>query len=302
MSLPIYYLLPLICAVVAAFSTMLLKRAMDGGVGITRVLFVDNWITFFIILPLWFFVEGPLPWNHMHWPVITSLVAFGGLVFTFLSLKLGDVSVVTPVAGAKVLFVAFFSLFLVSETVRGSWWVGAGLTFLAIYLLGGSGGVFRKQNAYAILAAIMGAAFFALGDVLIQRWSADFGFQRYVVISSALIALESFALVPFFHAPLRSVPVKSWLWLTPGAILLTLQWLGLAYCFSYYGKATAINIVYGSRGLWSVALVWLIGPLIGNKEKHVGKKVMLRRFLGALLLCVAIALVLLDESELTITP
>ena len=74
------YILPFICAVVAAFSMMLLKRAMDGGIGITRVLFVANWMTFIIILPLWFFSEDPMPWDRMHWPVITSFVAFGGLV------------------------------------------------------------------------------------------------------------------------------------------------------------------------------------------------------------------------------
>jgi len=295
MNLPIYYILPFICAVVAAFSMMLLKRAMDGGIGITRVLFVGNWMTFIIILPLWFFSEGPMPWDRMHWPVITSFAAFGGLVFTFLSLKIGEVSVVTPVAGAKVLFVALFSLFLVDEEVRGSWWIGAGLTFLAIYLLGGSGAVFRKENVLAILSAILGAAFFGLGDVLIQRWSADFGFLRYVVIASGLIAVESIFLMPFFHAPLRSVPARSWFWLSTGTILLSLQWLALAYCFSVYGKATAINIVYGSRGFWSVVLVWLIGPLLGNKEKEVGGKVMFRRLSGALLLCLAIALVLLDE-------
>ncbi len=296
MNLPIYFVVPFICAIVSAFATMLLKRGMDGGIGLTRVLFVSNWVTFFLILPLWFFVEGSFPWERIHWPIITSFVAMGGLVFTFLSLKIGEVSVVTPVAGAKVLFVALFSFYLVTEKVRGSWWAGAGLTFLAVYLLGGSGVVFKKRNAYALLAAIAGAACFGMGDVLIQRWSADFGFFRYVVISSGLMALESLFLIPLFHAPLRAVPAGSWAWVASGTILLSLQWLALAYCFSNYGKATAINIIYGSRGLWTVLLVWMIGPLIGNTEKNVGRDIMLRRLAGAILLCLAIALVLLDRE------
>ncbi len=242
-----------------------------------------------------FFLRYPVAcYGEFHWPIITSFVAMGGLVFTFLSLRIGEVSVVTPVAGIKVLFVALFSFFLVSEKVRGSWWTGAALTVMAVYLLGASGVVFRKRNAYAILAAVLGGAFFGLGDVLIQRWSAEFGFFRYIIISSGLIAVESFALMPFFHAPLRAVPSKSWMWLITGTILLTLQWLALAYCFSYYGKATAINIIYGSRGLWSVLLVWMIGPLFGNTEKNAGRNIMLRRLAGAVLLCLAIALVIFD--------
>ncbi len=296
MAIPIYYVLPFFCAVVAAFATMLLKRAMDGGVGLTRLLFVSNWVTFLLLLPLWVLGEGPFPWERIYWPVITSIVAMGGLVFTFLSLRIGEVSVVTPMAGIKVLFVALFSFFLVSEKVRGSWWTGAALTVIAIYLLGGSGVVFRRKNAYAILAAFAGAACFGLGDVLIQRWSADFGFFRYIVISSGLIAVESFALMPFFHAPLRAVPSKSWRWLITGTVFLSLQWLALAYCFSVYGKATAINIIYGSRGLWSVLLVWMIGPLLGNTEKNVGRNIMLRRLAGAVLLCLAIALVIFDGA------
>ena len=294
MTIPIYYVLPLFCAVVAAFATMLLKLAMDGGIGLTRLLFISNWLTFILLLPLWFLGDGPVLWERIYWPVITSFVAMGGLVFTFLSLRIGEVSVVTPVAGVKVLFVALFSLFLVSEKVRGSWWMGAALTVMAVYLLGASGVVFRKRNAYAILAAVTGAAFFGLGDVLIQRWAADFGFYHYVVISSGLIAVESFALMPFFHAPLRAVPSKSWMWLITGTVLLSLQWLALAYCFSNYGKATAINIIYGSRGLWSVLLVWMIGPFFGNTEKNIGRKIMLRRLAGAVLLCIAIALVIFD--------
>ena len=294
MTIPIYYVLPLFCAVLAAFASILLKLAMDGGLGLTRFLFVSNWLTFILLLPLWYLGDGPVLWERIYWPIITSFVAMGGLVFTFLSLRIGEVSVVTPVAGIKVLFVALFSFFLVSEKVRGSWWTGAALTVMAVYLLGASGVVFRKRNAYAILAAVLGGAFFGLGDVLIQRWSAEFGFFRYIIISSGLIAVESFALMPFFHAPLRAVPSKSWMWLITGTILLTLQWLALAYCFSYYGKATAINIIYGSRGLWSVLLVWMIGPLFGNTEKNAGRNIMLRRLAGAVLLCLAIALVIFD--------
>ncbi len=296
MNIPVYYIIPFFCAFLVAFGSLLLKRAMVEGFGLTRLLFVGNWLTLVVMLPLWWLGDGPFPWERIHWPVITSIVAMGGIVFTFLSLRIGEVSVVMPVAGVRVLFVALFSLFLVSEKVRGPWWMGAALTVIAIYLLGASGVVFRRRNAYALLSAVAGAACYGLVDVLVQRWAAGFGLFRFVAVSTVLIAVESFLLVPFFQAPLRAVPSKCWKWLIMGTVLLNIQGLALAYSISTYGKATAFNIIYGSRGLWSVILVWMIGPLLGNKEKEVGKKIMLRRLAGAVFLCLAIALVLLEES------
>jgi hypothetical protein len=60
-----------------------------------------------------------------------------------------------------------------------------------------------------------------------------------------------------------------------------------------HGSATLTNILYGSRCLWSVLLVWILGTVAGDfsaGEKRFG--IMARRFLGALLLLGAMALVL----------
>ncbi len=61
-----------------------------------------------------------------------------------------------------------------------------------------------------------------------------------------------------------------------------------------YGSATATNILYGSRCLWSVLLVWMLGSLAGAPPTDAAshRSVMIRRLTGALLLFLAMALVL----------
>lgn len=296
MNIPVYYVIALMCALIGALGQIMLKKATGEGIGITRLAFVSNWITLIIFLPLFFLWDGDVDWSRIHWPFLTSLTAFGGMLLTYLALKLGDVSVVTPIMGSKAIFVALFSIFMLTERVTGAWWIGAGLTAVAVYLLGGQGELIRKLNFPVILTAMAAVAAFGLNDVLIQLWASDFGFIEYVLLSTIFIALESFVLVPFFHAPLKAVSRKAWWWTMGGTGLLSVQWLMLAYCYSSYGKATGINIVYSSRGLWSIALVWAIGPLLGNQERLLGHRIMFRRLTGALILCLAIVLVLLEEK------
>ena len=66
----------------------------------------------------------------------------------------------------------------------------------------------------------------------------------------------------------------------------------MAYVLGVHGDATAVNIVYSSRGLWSVAAVWLIGHWFSNTEGEVGGPAMRRRLMGALLMLAAIGLVI----------
>jgi hypothetical protein len=58
-----------------------------------------------------------------------------------------------------------------------------------------------------------------------------------------------------------------------------------------YGKATSANVVYASRGLLSVLLVWMIGHWFMNQEQQLGARVLRWRLFGAALMLSAIVLV-----------
>jgi hypothetical protein len=59
-----------------------------------------------------------------------------------------------------------------------------------------------------------------------------------------------------------------------------------------FGNATATNVLYSSRGLWSVVVVWAVGHWFSNREQQLGASVLRWRLAGALLMITAIALIL----------
>jgi hypothetical protein len=69
----------------------------------------------------------------------------------------------------------------------------------------------------------------------------------------------------------------------------------MGVALSYFGNATAVNIVFSSRGIWSVLIVWRFGALFDNKESFAGKSAMFARLAGSTLLFAAIALVIIKQ-------
>jgi hypothetical protein len=63
---------------------------------------------------------------------------------------------------------------------------------------------------------------------------------------------------------------------------------------SIWRQVTSANVLYSSRGLWSVVAVWAVGHWFANQEQHLGARVLAWRFVGAFLLMAAIVMVLLD--------
>ncbi len=93
---------------------------------------------------------------------------------------------------------------------------------------------------------------------------------------------------------MHTLSQAAWRWLAPGAVLLSLQALSIAYALSVYGSATAVNVVYSLRGIISIVLVIAIGAYFGNVERTAGAAVMTRRLISGALIFIAVLLVLID--------
>jgi hypothetical protein len=106
-------------------------------------------------------------------------------------------------------------------------------------------------------------------------------------------ALFSCGLVFRFSAPLSAIPRSAWGWLTGGSVLLGTQSILFVSTLAVYGQATSANVVYASRGLLSVLLVWMVGHWFSNLEQNLGPAVLRWRLAGALLMMSAIVLVIL---------
>ncbi len=286
-------LLPLACALIYVIGALTVRRAAALGVGVWRTSFLSNWIIALLFIPVWLRAGGLWhPLADYAQPATTAALFFAGQALTFLALNRGDVSVITPVMGTKVILVALFSSLLRAGVVPLQWWVGALLSTAAIGLLHFGEKSRRGHTGRTALLAFGSAASFSLGDVLVQKWVPIWGLGNYLPPMFLFVGLLSCAFVPFFHAPLRALNATAWRWVAPGAFLMAVNNAGVILALVIVGSATAVNIVYSVRGLFSVLLVWSIGHWFASEERHLARSVLGWRLLGAVLMVGAIVLVL----------
>jgi drug/metabolite transporter (DMT)-like permease len=291
MAFPLHLLFPLASSLGYVAAVLLLKRSAAFGIGLWRTTFVANATSGLLFGPLWA-LGGTVPSSGQLWqPAFTALLFFAGQICTFLAIR-GEVSVATPVLGLKIILVAFFSTWLLAARVPLVWWLAALLSTVAIAMLHHGQRSSGQPVGLTIVTAASAATAFALSDVVVQKWTPHWGPGRFLPIMFWLLAAYSLVLVPLFREPLRSIPAAGWRWLVPGSVLLALQGASMSYVIGVFGDATAVNIVYASRGLWSVLAVWLIGHWFKNDEQQLGSKVLRGRLVGALLMLAAIGLVL----------
>ena len=290
-SVPVPYLLMLVAAIIYATGALVVKRAADLGVGVWRTAFVANLVAALLFQPLLLLggtVHGELWWQ----PVVLALCFVGGQWLTYLSLEFGDVSVATPVLGIKVLLVAVFVTWWTAEALRPQLWVAALLATLGIALLNRrSGQVAHQRVGRTIVTAGLAAVAYAAFDVLAQHWTPRWGVGRMLPITLAIAAVLTLAFIPRFSAPLSALPRTTWLWLLGGTVTIGTQSAIFVTTVSAWGHAAPLNVIYSSRGLWTVVLVWLVGHWVSNREQNLGG-VLVWRLAGAALMLSAIGLVL----------
>ena len=291
MSAHLPVILPLAAAVVYVAGVLLVKRASDFGVGVWRTTFVANLITaliFTLLLPLGGTFHLELLWQ----PALVAVFFVLGQWLNFLALQHGDVSVATPVLGVKIILVAVCTKLLLTSGVSAPLWIAAVLSSLAIALLNRSGSSSHRRVGLTILLASSTASMFAVFDVLVQKWSPAWGLGRFLPVMMGFTALFSFVFLPFFPSSLSTVKRSAWPWLLGGCAVIGVQAIMFIGCIAAYGGATTANVIYSSRGLWSVVGVWAVGHWFSNTEQHLDAAVLRSRLVGALLMMAAIALAL----------
>jgi drug/metabolite transporter (DMT)-like permease len=308
--LPLHLLLPLISGIVYVVGALLLKRASDLGADVWRTTRIINYTSAVVATPLWL-LGGTIPPASLWWqPAVAGVLFFGGQVFSLLALSTGDVSVATPVLGVKILLVALLTAVLIGDPIGPRLWTAAALSTAAIALLNFSRTHAHKRVGSTILLAALGATGYACFDVLVQKWSPVWGSGRFVPIAMACGAAYSLSLRRFEAPPAdRSAGLQVGgvansdtspaytPWLACGAACFATQGVMFISSISIYRQATSANVLYSSRGLWSVLAVWGVGHWFTNREQHHGARVLAWRLVGAILLMAALLIVLLDYGN-----
>lgn len=284
---PLHLILPLASAVVYVAAALFLKRANDAGAGVWRTTRACNFITAAFFAPL-VLLGGTLPGAGLWWqPAIVALLFVLGQMLTVFALRVGDVSIATPVMGLKIILVALFIAALLREPLTSGLWLAAALSSAGIALLHFGGPSAESHVGATILLAGLAAASYALFDVLVQKWSPVWGAGRFLPVMMGFAAVYSLLLPRSQRDGARATEGNLWMWL--GAACLALQAVMLVSSIAIYRHAATANVLYSSRGLWSVLAVWLLGRRLGIREGALGSRVLAWRLAGAAMLMAAIA-------------
>lgn len=293
MSLSLDTTLPLTAAIAYALSALYLKQATIEGGGLWRITFLVNWGQAVCLLPFFLLGHGSFNAQELWHVLITSFVFFVGQLCVFAGMRYGDVSIVTPVMGVKVIFVAATVTLFAQQKLPVLWWVAAAVSAGAAVLLAGG----RQGNGRRVWPGIAGglsaALAFSTVDVLYQQWAGGLGVWRFSASVALAMGFWSFMLIPLLEGVYWDLPPAAKRAFIPGLLATIAQVLLMAYCVVELKGAAWANLLYSSRGLWSIVLVWVAGTAFGNSEREAGRNVMAWRLAGAGLMLAAITIVLL---------
>lgn len=284
-------LLPAAAAFIYVLAALFIKRALSAGCGQAHVNLLVNLLPAVVFQALWL-GAGPVDWTQAWRPAVASGTFFLGQIFTFLALRNGEVSVTTPLLGTKVVFTAVFSAVIFGQALAARWWFGALACSLGVLLVTGATWrtlaprLLRRDALFSIGAAVT----FGLTDVLVQHWTHFLGVPAFVALMFAITGV--FALAVFLPRLRGGIGAAALGPLIAGAVFYSVQILSMAIALGLHESATAVNVVYGSRAVWSVALAWLLARLLKADEVGDSREVMVRRLAGSVLVFGAVLAVL----------
>lgn len=288
---PACLFLPFLAALIFALSSLCFKRAFVEGVSPARSLVQTNVAMGLLFLPCLWFDQQPFNPALLGWPILAGGLFFLGQCCNFAALRLGDVSLVTPILGSKVVLVALCSRWIFDFPLTHAHWVAAALTTLGVFVLGATDLRGRRRIGLSTALAVLCSLCFALVDTVIQRGSREFGPFNFLSALFATLALCSAALWPWLGRGRVAAPRAGQSWLMWAIALTAAQGLLMTLSIGIWHDATGVNVVYSLRGVWGVVLVGLMGRWFGNTERHdAGKGTLWYRFLGAGLILLAVVL------------
>jgi len=291
----IHLLLPFFSSILTVFGLLLLKRAQAQATSTWATLIVVTWLTAIAFTPLTLTGGTMQPLSQFWQPLSVGALFLAGLGFTFLGIKIGDVSIVTPVQGVKVLLVPAMALLIFNDVAGMQIWISAAIALAGILFIQSTDGeVDRARIRISILCALLAAVSLTFFDLFIQKWAPAWGGAGYFLpLSFGCTAVLSLGLLPFARPSQRTIRSQLCWPLIVGSLLMAVQAFGMTFTIATFGDATRVNIVYSLRGLWGVLLTWTLSRSLGLTATAPNSTLMLKRLAGAILIGVSIVLALL---------
>jgi drug/metabolite transporter (DMT)-like permease len=246
--------------------------------------------------PLIFFFPGHPNTSGFWGAILAGTALFLGRTCAIRALSHGDLSHATPLLGTKTVFVAILTSFFLDDPITPGLMAGAILTSLAVTLLSITPTPLAKSwwpgkfDRTTTLWALLAAFFFALTDIVVQKFARLLGvgwFQPLMFSTLALLTpLLFLSKLPRPSSLHTLLPASSRASTMAGSAVIGFQTSLVILVIGIFGHATATNVVYAARGLWAV----LLEGAAGGGAAANDRRILILRLAGAALLLAAVAL------------
>jgi len=288
--------LPLLASLLYAVGSWGLKLGLRRGARPGIVTALSNLSMAGWSAPLIFFFPGQPNASGFWGAILAGTALFLGRTCAIRALSHGDLSHATPVLGTKTVFVAVLTSFFLDDPITPGLMAGAVLTSLAVTLLSITPTPLAKSwwpgkfDRATTLWALLAAFFFALTDIVVQKFARLLGVGWFQPLMFSTLAL----LTPLLFLPKLSRPSSLHNLLPPpsrsgvlaGSAVIGFQTSLVILVIGIFGHATATNVVYAARGLWAV----LLEGAAGGGAAANDRRILILRLTGAALLLAAVAL------------
>ena len=289
--MPVYLWLALIAAVGYSLNSLFIKQALAEGCDrrwLPPAMLAPPGI---LLLPA-VFLGGPWPAPTALWqPLLASFFFLSGTLLTQNALRGGDVSLVGPLMGLKPVITALLLASLLRQPPPPVTWVAAALCALALFVMRTPNVMNSSSFLKTLLLSAGASTSFSLCDLTFQRFAASWPVMRFTAIAFLLAFGWSLFLVPSIPSRWRDIPRLARRHTIIAALCIMITVVCMAFAIGRYGHAAEVNVMYSSRALWTIVIVWLLGRHIGNREHTGGRSILIRRTAGAALLIASIVLV-----------
>jgi drug/metabolite transporter (DMT)-like permease len=297
MHVPAYLILPAAAAVIYTISSLLFKRGYEEGAGTLATFHWSNLISMPVFLPLFFIHPGPFPVTEWWRPGLVAALMYIGTWITFVAIRRGDVSMVTPILGTKVVLVAVALVAISGNGPGTGLWVAAFLATAGIFIIGKGDWRPGKAHGGAILLCLGSALLFSVSDVLISHWAGNYGGTAFLAALPQFFGL--FSLLSLLGAKPGTMHLASGArrWTVSACLLLAVQGMAMGLALVFFQDPTGVNILYSTRGLWAVLLVWCAGSWFASRERErAGRTTMILRLAGTLFITAGVVIAVIARS------
>ena len=284
-------LFPIAAALFYALSVIFAKIASKkGSVSPTSMLAATNLAIMFVFLPF-VFLSSDIDFTHIWRPAIVGLFFALGNYATFLCAKYGQVSLMTPIMGVKILFVFATASALSGILPSAEVFLSGVICAIAVFIMGYDKELLcgSSKIGKTLALALSTCFFYAVCDVLVQQLSGKYSPCVFLGLTSVFLAISSAPAVPKMFREFLSGGKTTLIAVLAAAFMAmesTLMFIALANNLD----AGLCNIVYNIRGVMSVVLVYFMSGAYPELE-HLSRSSAGRRLLGSFMILGAIALV-----------